>query len=148
MMGFDVRFAAWLHKRMRWVAQHIAYLALEIIEFLDLRSYPASLVVPALTFFYLGCSILVFVFDIVECLGQVRHIRSTREILQLCWLHIYAGNVAKQQVCNQLGFKTAMLDTDLHRSNVSGVERAMRSPTVLTSAKINNALGVDPAKLL
>ena len=39
-------------------------------------------------------------------------------------------------------------DAELHRTYVSGVERGIRNPTVSIVAKLANALGVDPAKLL
>ena len=48
------------------------------------------------------------------------------------------------------GFSQEQLafEADLHRTYVSGVERGIRNPTVLIVAKLANALGVDPAKLL
>jgi transcriptional regulator with XRE-family HTH domain len=39
-------------------------------------------------------------------------------------------------------------EADLHRTYVSGVERGIRNPTVLIVAKLANALGVEPSKLL
>lgn len=39
-------------------------------------------------------------------------------------------------------------EADLHRTYVSGVERGIRNPTVLIVAKLADALGVDPSKLL
>jgi|GEM_PF-3126634 len=39
-------------------------------------------------------------------------------------------------------------EADLHRTYVSGVERVIRNPTVLIVAKLANALGVEPSKLL
>lgn len=39
-------------------------------------------------------------------------------------------------------------EADLHRTYVSGVERGIRNPTVLIVAKLADALGVEPSKLL
>jgi len=51
--------------------------------------------------------------------------------------------IAKDLSQEQLAF-----EADLHRTYVSGVERGIRNPTVLIVAKLANALGVEPSKLL
>lgn len=39
-------------------------------------------------------------------------------------------------------------EADLHRTYVSGVERGIRNPTVLLVARLADALGLEPSKLL
>ncbi len=39
-------------------------------------------------------------------------------------------------------------ETGLHRTYISGIERGVRNPTVLTVSQIADALGVPPAQLL
>lgn len=43
----------------------------------------------------------------------------------------------------ELGF-----ETDLHRTYISGIERGVRNPTVMIIARIAQALGVTPSRLL
>lgn len=65
--------------------------------------------------------------DIKAAVGKnVRHFRELKGISQ-----------------EELAF-----EADLHRTYVSGVERGIRNPTVLIVAKLAEALGVAPFKLL
>ncbi len=40
------------------------------------------------------------------------------------------------------------LESGLHRTYISGIERGVRNPTVLVLARIADTLGVEPAQLL
>lgn len=40
------------------------------------------------------------------------------------------------------------LESGLHRTYISGIERGVRNPTVLVLARIADTLDVDPAQLL
>ncbi len=43
----------------------------------------------------------------------------------------------------ELGF-----ETELHRTYISGIERGVRNPTVTVLARLADALGVTPSRLL
>ena len=61
---------------------------------------------------------------------------------------VVGKNVRRYRELKGLSQEELAFDADLHRTYVSGVERGIRNPTVLIVAKLANALGVDPAKLL
>jgi transcriptional regulator with XRE-family HTH domain len=61
---------------------------------------------------------------------------------------VVGKNVRRYRELKGLSQEELAFDADLHRTYVSGVERGIRNPTVLIVAKLANALGVDPTKLL
>ena len=61
---------------------------------------------------------------------------------------VVGKNVRRYRELKGLSQEELAFDADLHRTYVNGVERGIRNPTVLIVAKLANALGVDPAKLL
>ncbi|MCZ8336484.1 MAG: helix-turn-helix transcriptional regulator [Rhodobacteraceae bacterium] len=66
-------------------------------------------------------------------------------------MHIKAvvgRNVRRYRELKGISQEELAFDADLHRTYVSGVERGVRNPTVLIVAKLANALGIAPCKLL
>ena len=61
---------------------------------------------------------------------------------------VVGRNVKQHREAKGLSQEQLAFEADLHRTYVSGVERGIRNPTVLIVAKLANALGVDPSKLL
>lgn len=61
---------------------------------------------------------------------------------------VVGRNVKQHREAKGLSQEQLAFDADLHRTYVSGVERGIRNPTVLIVAKLANALGVEPSKLL
>jgi len=61
---------------------------------------------------------------------------------------VLGRNVRSYRELKGLSQEALAFDADLHRTYVSGVERGVRNPTVLIVAKLANALGVAPCKLL
>jgi len=61
---------------------------------------------------------------------------------------VVGRNVKQQREAKGLSQEQLAFDADLHRTYVSGVERGIRNPTVLIVAKLANALGVEPSKLM
>lgn len=61
---------------------------------------------------------------------------------------VVGRNVKQHREAKGLSQEQLAFEADLHRTYVSGVERGVRNPTVLIVAKLANALGVEPSKLL
>lgn len=61
---------------------------------------------------------------------------------------VLGRNVRRYRDEKGLSQEALAFDADLHRTYVSGVERGKRNPTVLIVAKLADALGVEPCKLL
>jgi len=61
---------------------------------------------------------------------------------------VVGKNVKQHREAKGLSQEQLAFEADLHRTHVSGVERGIRNPTVLIVAKLANALGVEPSKLL
>ncbi len=61
---------------------------------------------------------------------------------------VVGKNVKQHREAKGLSQEQLAFEADLHRTYVSGVERGIRNPTVLIVAKLANALGVEPSKLL
>ncbi|MGX0878892.1 transcriptional regulator with XRE-family HTH domain [Roseovarius sp. MBR-154] len=61
---------------------------------------------------------------------------------------VVGRNVKQHREAKGLSQEQLAFEADLHRTYVSGVERGIRNPTVLIVAKLANALGVEPSKLL
>lgn len=61
---------------------------------------------------------------------------------------VVGRNVKQHREAKGLSQEQLAFEADLHRTYVSGVERGVRNPTVLMVAKLANALGVEPSKLL
>ena len=61
---------------------------------------------------------------------------------------VVGRNVKQHREAKGLSQEQLAFEADLHRTYVSGVERGIRNPTVLILAKLANALGVEPSKLL
>lgn len=61
---------------------------------------------------------------------------------------VVGRNVKQHREAKGLSQEQLAFEADLHRTYVSGVERSVRNPTVLIVAKLANALGVEPSKLL
>lgn len=61
---------------------------------------------------------------------------------------VVGRNVRRYRELKGISQEELAFDADLHRTYVSGVERGVRNPTVLIVAKLANALGVAPCKLL
>lgn len=61
---------------------------------------------------------------------------------------IVGKNVKRHREAKGLSQEQLAFEADLHRTYVSGVERGIRNPTVLIVAKLADALGVEPSKLL
>jgi transcriptional regulator with XRE-family HTH domain len=57
-------------------------------------------------------------------------------------------NVKQHRETKGLSQEQLAFEADLHRTYISGVERGVRNPTVLIVAKLANALGIEPSKLL
>ena len=61
---------------------------------------------------------------------------------------VVGKNVRQYRELKGLSQEELAFDADMHRTYVSGVERGVRNPTVLIDAKLAQALGVEPCKLL
>ena len=61
---------------------------------------------------------------------------------------VVGKNVRQYRELKGLSQEELAFDADMHRTYVSGVERGIRNPTVLIVAKLAQALGVEPCKLL
>ncbi|MBC7154810.1 MAG: helix-turn-helix transcriptional regulator [Rhodobacteraceae bacterium] len=61
---------------------------------------------------------------------------------------VVGRNVKQHREAKGLSKEQLAFEADLHRTYVSGVERGIRNPTVLIVAKLANALGIEPSKLL
>ena len=61
---------------------------------------------------------------------------------------VVGRNVKQHREAKGLSQEQLAFEADLHRTYVSGVERGIRNPTVFIVAKLANALGVEPSKLL
>ena len=61
---------------------------------------------------------------------------------------VVGKNVRQYRELKGLSQEELAFDADMHRTYVSGVERGVRNPTVLIVAKLAQALGVEPCKLL
>lgn len=61
---------------------------------------------------------------------------------------VVGKNVKQHREAKSLSQEQLAFEADLHRTYVSGVERGIRNPTVLIVAKLADALGVEPSKLL
>ena len=61
---------------------------------------------------------------------------------------VVGRNVRRYRELKGISQEELAFDAKLHRTYVSGVERGVRNPTVLIVAKLANALGVAPCKLL
>lgn len=61
---------------------------------------------------------------------------------------VVGRNVKQHREAKGLSQEKLAFEADLHRTYVSGVERGIRNPTVLIVAKLANALGIEPSKLL
>lgn len=61
---------------------------------------------------------------------------------------VVGRNVKQHREAKGLSQEQLAFEADLHRTYVSGVERGIRNPTVVIVAKLANALGVEPSKLL
>lgn len=61
---------------------------------------------------------------------------------------VVGRNVRRYRELKGISQEELAFDADLHRTYVSGVERGVRNPTVLIVAKLANALGIAPCKLL
>lgn len=61
---------------------------------------------------------------------------------------VVGKNVKQHREAKGLSQEQLAFEADLHRTYVSGVERGIRNPTVLIVAKLADALGVEPSKLL
>jgi len=61
---------------------------------------------------------------------------------------VVGRNVKQHREAKGLSQEQLAFEADLHRTYVSGVERGIRNPTVLIVAKLADALGVEPSKLL
>ncbi|MBC7143357.1 MAG: helix-turn-helix transcriptional regulator [Rhodobacteraceae bacterium] len=61
---------------------------------------------------------------------------------------VVGRNVKQHREAKGLSQEQLAFEADLHRTYVSDVERGIRNPTVLIVAKLANALGVEPSKLL
>jgi transcriptional regulator with XRE-family HTH domain len=61
---------------------------------------------------------------------------------------VVGRNVRRYRELKGISQEELAFDADLHRTYVSGVERGIRNPTVLIVAKLAEALGVEPSKLL
>ncbi|KAA8610934.1 helix-turn-helix domain-containing protein [Salipiger aestuarii] len=61
---------------------------------------------------------------------------------------VVGRNVKQYREAKGLSQEQLAFEADLHRTYVSGVERGIRNPTVLIVAKLADALGVEPSKLL
>jgi transcriptional regulator with XRE-family HTH domain len=57
-------------------------------------------------------------------------------------------NLKRLREAKKLSQETFALDTGVHRTYVSGVERGIRNPTVTIVAKLAAGLGVSPDELL
>jgi transcriptional regulator with XRE-family HTH domain len=61
---------------------------------------------------------------------------------------VVGRNVKQHRETKGLSQEQLAFEADLHRTYISGVERGVRNPTVLIVAKLANALGIEPSKLL
>lgn len=61
---------------------------------------------------------------------------------------VVGRNVRRYRELKGYSQEELAFQSDLHRTYVSGVERGIRNPTVAILARLAEALGVKPAKLL
>lgn len=61
---------------------------------------------------------------------------------------VVGRNVKRYRELKGVSQEELAFQSDLHRTYVSGVERGVRNPTVAIVARLADALGVKPAKLL
>jgi transcriptional regulator with XRE-family HTH domain len=61
--------------------------------------------------------------------------------------HLVANNVRRLRKARGLSQEQLAFETGLHRTYISGVERAVRNPTIVIIGKIATALGIEPMEL-
>lgn len=58
------------------------------------------------------------------------------------------NNVRRVRKAHQWSQERLSLESGLHRTYVSGIERGVRNPTITVLAKLASTLGVKPGRLL
>lgn len=61
---------------------------------------------------------------------------------------VLGKNLKRYREAKALSQEALAFEADLHRTYVSGVERGIRNPSVVSVARLADALGIEPYKLL
>lgn len=64
------------------------------------------------------------------------------------WRGIVGGNVRRRRIAAGLTQEQLAFEAQIDLTYVGGIERGKRNPSVLVLARIAEALGIEPAKLL